>query len=550
MILGREIAAKKERPERVLQFGEGVFLRAFADELFDRLNESGLFDGSIVVVPPTPRGSAEPLNRQDGLYTVLLRGLLDGRPVSLRRVITSISRAVNAYTDYETYIACAKNPDLRFVISNTTEAGIVFDDHARPDDRPPAGFPAKVAAFLYERFRYFEGDARRGLIFLPCELVDRNGSELRACVLRHADAWRYCPEFAAWVDSACLFLDTLVDRIVSGYPEGEADALAAEFGYEDALLDCGEPFHFWAIELPTARSHADTPVVAPSDTPVVAPAEPLPAEPSPVGSLSAGARPFIASGGDIDLPALLPFHKIGLNVLYSDDIAPYRQRKVRLLNGAHTSCALAAFLAGKDTVGQAVGDPLFLRFLKRALFDEIIPTLDLDRAELTAFAASVLERFANPYVRHSLTGIALNSTSKFKVRVLPSILEYHRRADALPAALVFSFAALLAYYRVGRRDGSGAGAGAASVPAYYGERAGEAYEVKDDESALAFFAAAWTACDLSREGVHGLVRGVCARESLWGADLNALPGFAAAAADALSAILRDGVAAALAACMK
>jgi len=485
------IIKKAKRPERILQFGEGVFLRAFADEMIDKLNESGLFDGSIVVVPPTPRGSTEPLNSQDCLYTVLLRGLEDGGKTNVSRVVTSISRAINAYAAFDEYIACARNPDLQVIISNTTEAGIAYDPDAKPDDRPQLGFPAKIAAFLYERYTHFAGDSGRGLAIVPCELIDRNGAALRECVLRHAREWGYGDGFINWVCTACGFTDTLVDRIVVGYPADEKDALAETLGYEDALLVAGEPFHFWAI-----RPDKGIGITSP-----------------------------------LYLPNLLPFDKIGLNVLYTDDVELYSARKVRLLNGAHTSLAVCAIPEGFEFVGEAAAYPLFDEYLRAVMFDEapLTMTPELGADELDSFAKAVLDRFANPFIKHKLAGIMLNATSKLKVRLLPTIAEYNRRAGKLPKALTFALAAFIAYYR---------------------DEA--AYAIRDDAGALEFYKSEWDACAGSPastqpglEAIHTLAAHVLANTDLWGIDLNAVPGLTQKTASHIYKITTDGITAAL-----
>ncbi|MCL2059710.1 MAG: tagaturonate reductase [Oscillospiraceae bacterium] len=523
----------KKRPERILQFGEGVFLRAFADYFIDRLNASGLFNGSIIIVPPTPRGSAEPLNNQDCLYTVLSRGLdADGDPVGERRIITSVSRAINAYTDFDAYIACARSPDLQVVISNTTEAGIVFDADAKRSDRPQLGFPAKIAAFLHERYSHFAGDPSRGLAFLPCELIERNGVALRECVMRHADAWRLGDDFKRWVDASCVFADTLVDRIVMGYPADEADALAAELGYDDALLDAGELYHFWAIRAGSGaadiKAESANEDVAAGDTATGGSA----ARGTDTGGIATGG---IATGDTaaIDLPSLLPFHKAGLNVVYTDDIEMYTLRKIRLLNGAHTALASCALLSGGcEYVREAVQRPLFDDYLRAILFDEIPATLtpQFDSGELSKYAQTILNRFENPYINHKLSAIMLNATSKYKVRLLPSILEYYRRKVAPPPALTFSMAALISYYRVNRD------------------------RVADDAQTLEFFTLLWEPFSFANSAKYASTFSLaeCALENteLWGENLNRLPGFTEAVDGHLQNIILHGVDAALESMLK
>ena len=475
-------------PEKVMQFGEGNFLRAFVDSMFDELNAAGLFGGSITVVQPIAQGLADVLKAQDGLYTLFLRGLENGREVCKKRVVTSVQDAVNPYADYTGYIARAKNPDLRFVVSNTTEAGIAYTAGESLLDAPQKSFPGKVTAFLFTRFTHFKGDPAKGLVFIPCELIDYNGTTLKNIVLRVAAEWNLGDDFIAWVNEANVFTNTLVDRIVTGYPRDEAAELETALGYEDKLLDTGEIFHFWVIE------------------------------------------------GPASLREELPFDKIGLNVVFTDDATPYKLRKVRILNGAHTCSVLAAHLCGHNTVGDMMNDAMFRRFLEKALFEEVIPTLDLEYDNLKAFADAVFDRFANPFIKHALLAISLNSVSKWKVRVLPSILEYVKRKAALPPMLTFSFAALLAFDKGGDiADG-----------ALIGSRAGEAYKIMDDMANLEMMQVLWAKCDGSADSVAAMVKEICARADVWDIDLNTVPGFTDAVTAALNSIVTDGMKAAVA----
>jgi len=375
--------------EKILQFGEGNFLRAFIDSFIDQLNEAKLFNGKIVVIQPIEQGMADIINQQKGRYSVLLR---DANEQSTREV-TSISRVINPYRDYEEYIETAKNPSLRFVISNTTEAGIAFEKSDRLSDEPPSSFPGKLTALLYERYKFFDGDASKGFIFIPCELIDDNGIMLKKTILQTAQNWDLPDGFTEWLHQANHFTNTLVDRIVTGHPKEETD---------DPLLVAAEPFHFFAIE-----TQEDAVIN--------------------------------------ELNEKLPFAKLGLNVVICPDVSPYKTRKVRILNGAHTMSALAAYLSGIETVGEMMADPLFADFLQKGIFDEILPYLDLDKKDIEEFASSVLTRFRNPYIEHKLISIALNSEAKFEVRVLPSILAYFRKKGELPKHLCFSYAALVAF---------------------------------------------------------------------------------------------------------
>lgn len=479
---GVSIGSLAAAPERVVQFGEGNFLRSFVDWMIDAMNGRGLFGGRVVVVQPIERGTVDMLNAQDGLYTLILRGLQGGQVVEQRQVITAISRGVDPYRDWNAFLAVAEQPELRFAVSNTTEAGIAYVDEPQPTHGCPVSFPAKVTAFLHRRFDRFRGDAGKGIVFLPCELIDRNGEQLRSCVLRHAAAWNLGPKFAGWVSEHNRFLNTLVDRIVPGYPHEEASVLAEQLGYEDRLLTAGEIFHIWVIE------------------------------------------------GDAEIAKELPLTQAGLNVVWTSDLRPFRTRKVRILNGAHTMMALAAFLAGLDTVRECVEDPVLGAYVRRGVFDEILPLLPLPTQETRAFAEDVMERLANPFIKHNLISIALNSVAKYRVRVLPSLLEFRTANRRIPPALAFSLAALLAFYRGTEvRDG-----------ALLGARGDGPYAVKDDTPVLDAFAAQWRAF-AQHEDVAVLCRTILARADFWGEDLAALPDLLEGVSAHLSNILRVGV---------
>jgi tagaturonate reductase len=479
---GVSIGSLAAAPERIVQFGEGNFLRSFVDWMIDAMNGRGLFGGRVVVVQPIERGTVDVLNAQDGLYTLVLRGLQGGQVVEQRQIITAISRGIDPYRDWNGFLAVAEQPHLRFAVSNTTEAGIAYVEEPRPTQGCPASFPAKVTAFLHRRFDRFRGDAGKGIVFLPCELIDRNGEHLRSCVLRHAAAWNLGPEFTGWVSEHNRFLNTLVDRIVPGYPNEEASVLAEQLGYEDRLLTTGEVFHIWVIE------------------------------------------------GDAELANELPLTQAGLNVVWTSDLQPFRTRKVRILNGAHTMMALAAFLAGLDTVRECVEDPVLGAYVRRGVFDEILPLLPLPAQETRAFAGDVMERLANPFIKHNLISIALNSVSKYRVRVLPSLLEYRTAYRRIPPALTFSLAALLAFYR-GTEVWDGALVGA---------RGNGPYAVKDDAPVLDAFAGQWRAFT-QHENVAVFCQTILARADFWGEDLAALPDLLEGVSAHLSRILQVGV---------
>ncbi len=387
-----EVVLKPIRPERVIQFGEGGFLRGFVDWILQKLNDQTDFNGSVVVVQPIEQGMCDALEEQNCVYTHIMRGLENGKPKVEKQIVDVISRTVKPYADYNKYLELAKNPDFRFIFSNTTEAGIAYVPEDKLTDTPPSSYPAKLTALLYERFKAHLD----GFLIIPCELIDKNGETLKEIVLKYARDWELGEEFITWINTENHFFNTLVDRIVTGYPRGEKTDLE----YEDAMLDTSELFHLWVIE------------------------------------------------GDTSFQSELPFHEIGLNVIWTkDELFKYRTRKVRILNGAHTALVPYAMLKGFDTVKSCVDDPEMLAYMKRCIFDEIIPTLDLPEAELREYAENVLERFANPFIRHYLSAIALNSVSKFKVRVLPSILTYMERYGKMPQTLLEAFGALLRFYR-------------------------------------------------------------------------------------------------------
>ena len=366
----------KDAPERVLQFGEGNFLRAFVDYFIDMMNEKADFNSKVVLCQPIAPGLADMINEQEGLYTLFLRGFENGKKVNDKRVISCVSRCLNPYKDYDAVLACAKNPDLRFIACNTTEAGITYDPACSFTDVPADSYPGKLTQFLYKRFETFGKEPGKGFVILSCELIDNNGKELEKCVLQYAEKWKLGEEFTSWIKQENIFCSTLVDRIVTGYPRNEAASICEELGYQDNIIDTGEVFGFWVIEGPES------------------------------------------------LKKELPFEKAGLPVLITDDHKPYKQRKVRILNGAHTSFVLGAYLAGQDIVRDCMEDEVICGFMNKTIYDEIIPTLTLPREELMSFAASVTERFKNPFIDHALLAISLNSTSKWKARVMPSLKGY------------------------------------------------------------------------------------------------------------------------------
>ncbi len=371
--------------EKVIQFGEGGFLRGFVDWMLQIAVDEAGFDGSVVVVQPIENGMCDLLAAQNCEYTHICRGV-EGVDV---KKISVLSRCVKPYDDFDTYLALAENPDFRFIVSNTTEAGICFSDADKETDVPPATFPAKLTLLLKKRYDL----GLPGFVFLPCELIDKNGQKLKECILSYAKFWGFESGFTTWIENDNIFCNTLVDRINTGYPKDE------EIAGDDKMLNTSEYFHLWVIE------------------------------------------------GYAKLFNEIPFDKCGLNVILTDELEKYRTRKVRILNGAHTSMVPYALLQGLDTVKSCLDDEVMSAFLKKCVFEEIIPTLDLPEDELLSYANSVMSRFSNPYIKHYLSSIALNSVSKFKVRVLPSLEEYIVRFGKMPENLIFSFAKLIDFYR-------------------------------------------------------------------------------------------------------
>ncbi len=457
-------------PEKILQFGEGNFLRAFADWMIDEANERGDYQGSIVLCQPIgdfPKMS-DMINAQDGIYSLAMRGIEHGEAVEKIRPITSVSRCINAYRDYDSLMEIARSTELEVIISNTTEAGIAYKEGDQLTDTPASSFPAKIAQFLYERYKAFEGDMSRGLLFLPVELIDDNGTKLKSIVLRYANEWNLEKEFINWIEEANKFTNTLVDRIVTGYPKDQIDYFEEKNGYTDDVIVTSEVFNLWVIE------------------------------------------------GKKEWADILPIHKGEANVIWTEDVNPYKMRKVRILNGGHTSTVLAAYLAGHNFVLDLMKDDVFGSYLEKLLYNEVIPTLELPKEELEEFAKAVSERFANPYIKHNLLDIALNSCSKFNARCLPSLLAYVEKYNEIPKLLTFSLAAFIKFYQVTNIDGK-----------YMGKRAdGTQYQVKDDADILEFFEKIW-----ATSNVLEITKSVLSNTSFWsGMDLTEIDGLETAVA--------------------
>ncbi len=465
--------APQVHPVRAIQFGAGRFLRGFFDWMVDRLNQEVDFQAAVAVVRPTDQGPYQELLDQEGLFHVVLRGLQDGRPVDEITLVRCVADAVQPYQAYRAFLALATLPGVRLVVSNTTETGIRFQPEPFPVDRPAETFPGKLTALLYRRFQHVEGAADGGWILLPCELIQDNGHRLQEAVLQYAAHWDLPSGFHTWVERACLFCNTLVDRIVTGWPQEGADALLDRVGFQDRLLTVAEPYHLWAIQAPEW----------------VAQAFPAPAA--------------------------------GLNVHFVQDITPFRERKVRLLNGAHTAMTPLGLLAGLETVGQVVDDPELGPFIRALMEEEIVPSMDRPRTELEAYVAQVWDRFRNPFLRHRLADIVLYSVSKWRVRLLPTLLGYTERYGQLPPRTVLALAGLLRLYR--------------------GEWKGHPLPIRDEAEPVARIQAAWAA--------GGTPEAIAARllqdTGLWGQDLTALPGLVSTVARALEELERQGVRAVL-----
>ncbi|HEM8662565.1 TPA: tagaturonate reductase [Klebsiella aerogenes] len=462
-----------QHPTRVLQFGEGNFLRAFIDWQLDLLNEKTDLAAGVTIIRPINTEFPPPLNTQDGLYTTVIRGLDEsGEAVSETRIVRCVNNEINPWQDFAAYLALARNPDIEFVFSNTTEAGISYHAGDRPDDMPPVSFPAKLAQLLLERFRYFDGAADKGWTIIPCELIDYNGEALKALVLRYAEEWRLPAAFSDWVKTANTFCSTLVDRIVTGFPRDEAKKLEAELGYHDAFLDTAEYFWLFVIQGPQT------------------------------------------------LAKKLRLDRCPLNIRIVDDIRPYKERKVAILNGAHTALVPVAWLCGVDTVGEAMQDEVIRHYVQQTISEEIIPALDLPVDQLRQFADAVTGRFLNPYIRHQLLSIALNGMTKFRTRILPQLLTNIRQHGVIPPRLTFALAALIAFYR--------------------GQREGQMYPLQDDEVWLTRFAKGWAQV-ANGHPLHELVVEVLQDEAHWGEDLLAIPGLTEQVTQYLEVILTVGM---------
>ena len=471
--LNRKTAETNQYPTRIIQFGEGNFLRAFVDWIVWNTNQKTDFNAGVVVVQPIEKGMIDVLNAQDGLYHVNLQGIDKGEAVDSIQMIDVINGGINPYTQNDEYMALAEDPNIRFVISNTTEAGIAFDPSCKLEDKPASSYPGKLTQLLYRRYNHFNGDRSKGLIILPCELIFLNGKELKKCIYQYIELWQLGEGFKTWFEEACGVYCTLVDRIVPGYPKDTIEQIHERIGYNDNLVVKGEIFHLWVIEAPES------------------------------------------------VAAEFPAGKAGLNVLFVPSEAPYHERKVTLLNGPHTVLSPVGYLSGLDTVKECVEDSQVGAFVKKVMYEELMETLNLPKPELQAFADSVVERFVNPYVKHFVTSIMLNSFPKYKTRDLPGLKTYLERKGELPKGLVLGLAGIITYYKGGKR--------------------GDVEIVPNDDAAIVeLLKNLWATGD-----VRKVAEGVLAAEFIWGEDLNAVPGLTDLLTADLALIQNEGMRAAV-----
>mgnify|MGYP001826767167 CR=1 FL=1 len=459
---------EKKLPIKVVQFGEGNFLRAFVDYAFQELNKAVDFNAGVAVVQPIDKGLVKMLNDQDGLYTLFMKGVKKGKEIQDIELISNIVKGVNPYTNFTDYLNLAKETTLEFIISNTTEAGITYVASDIPNMEPPSSFPAKLTVFLHERFKYFGGDVNKGLTIIPCELINHNSETLKEIILKYISDWNLGEDFKNWILNSNSFHSTLVDRIVPGYPKDEIEVYNSQLDYSDNLIVAAEAFLLWVIE-----------------------------------------------GGE-DLKAKLPFDKTSLDVKIVEDMQPYRTRKVRILNGAHTAMVPFSILYGNKTVKQSVDNDFTGSFINKAVFEEIIDTLDMDKNELNSFAEEVFDRFRNPFIIHNLSSIALNTVSKFKVRVLPSLLGYVKVHNKIPTNLTFAFASLIRFYK--------------------GTFNGETLPVQDSEAIVSDFEKIWKSNNYNQ-----IATTVLSNKTYWGEDLTKVKNLTAAISLALEEIEANGI---------
>ncbi len=447
--ISKKLFEKPVRKVKIMQFGEGNFLRAFVEWIIQDLNDKGAISADVALVQPMPFGRVGDIAAQDGLYTLRLEGIDGGKNVKSSQVINVVGDCINPFADYEKFLKYGESEDLQVIISNTTEAGIAVDPTDTDFTQCPKSYPGKLLALLKRRYDHFKGDASKGLAIIPCELIDNNGDELYRCLTELAQINKMDKKFIKWMQTANHFTSTLVDRIVPGYPKNEIEDIQKETGYIDNNVVKGEIFHLWVLK----------------------------------------KEPHVQK--------VFPADSTGLNVIFADDIKPYKQRKVKILNGSHTALVPVAYLAGIDTVGESVNDPVIGKFVRDFIFEEVNPTINLPQDQMTAFANSVIERYQNPYIRHELMSIALNSTTKFKTRLLPTLTDYVKLTGKLPQHLMFSLAALILFHK--------------------GKRGNEDIKLADDPAYLAKWKELWANFD---GDYVKLVKNVLAWKEAWDTDMN------------------------------
>lgn len=452
----------KTLPEKVIQFGEGNFLRAFVDWMIHEMNQEGLFNGRVVAIQPTTHGKVVPkLNEQDGLYTVVLRGVMNGEATIKKEIVSSISRGINPYEDWDEVLKVAEDENVRIVFSNTTEAGLVYKKEDYQPDQSPESYPGKLTAYLYHRYKTLKNHEKSGMIIIPCELLEGNGKLLKKIVLKISDDWSLPEGFKKWVEQRNQFCNTLVDRIVTGYPSEEISEFCEELGYDDKLLTVGEPYHLFAID-----------------------------------------------GNEVAQEAL-PFTKAGLNVRWGE-VDSVREIKTRVLNGAHTMMFTVGFAAGYDTVFDYMQDEQLKSCISHAVYQEILPILHGESEEHKPFAEATLERFENPYLKHYLLDIGLNSVFKFKSRLLPTLLDYEKKFGELPKTIVFALASFLQLYRPKRIEGD----------YLVGSRTKEVFKVRDKQENIQFMNEVWQ----KPTDDFGKIRLILSAKHIWGTNLNEVSG--------------------------
>ncbi len=463
----KNVGLTQNLPLKIIQFGEGNFLRGFADYLIEELNEKADFNAGVVVVKPR-KGNLDLLKKQEGLYHLFTRGLEKGQIIDRKQLISCIQKSVVPHNDYVEYLAFAKEEQLQFLLSNTTEAGIAFDEKDTLKGYPHNSFPAKVTALLYARFKHFNGAEDKGFVIIPCELINNNADVLKEIILKYADLWSLGNDFVNWINFSNSFHNTLVDRIVPGYPKDDIEDYENLLEFKDQLIVSSEVFLLWVIE------------------------------------------------GDEKLKQKIPFDKIKEDVQIVEDLQPFRTRKVRILNGAHTVMVPFSILYGNKTVTETMDNNFTGNFVKQAVFEEINQSLDMPKEELAAFAEAVFDRFRNPFIKHQLASIALNSISKFKVRVLPSLLDYYKKYNRLPAHLTFSMACLIRFYK--------------------GEWNGNELPVNDEKTIVEEIKDIWKTTDYNK-----VAQDVLKNEDFWGQDLTEIGGLRAKIALGLQLIDSEGI---------